>query len=117
MTRSFQAGDTIGNYVLDAYVGAGSFGAVWRGHANGSDTPVAVKLLTGDLATGDSTVLRAEVEVLAGTAASRSPHVIKVLGGGTNPVPYIVMEFVEGDDLQSLLRRQGKLTLEKTIEI
>ena len=37
MTSEFQSGSKIGEYVLDTYIGGGSFGAVWRGHKEGSD--------------------------------------------------------------------------------
>ncbi|HLF76179.1 MAG TPA: serine/threonine-protein kinase, partial [Dehalococcoidia bacterium] len=117
MSSDFQAGTRIGQYVLDLHVGGGSFGAVWRGHDAGSGRTVAIKLLTGALASSDSISTRADVEVLAAAAARRSPHVVKVLDGGTDPLPYIVMEFIEGRDLQSLLQEQKQLSFEQTIDI
>jgi serine/threonine-protein kinase len=61
--------------------------------------------------------MRAEIELLAASAASRSRHVVHVLGGGAEPVPHIVMEYVEGDDLSARLKREGKLSAGQTIEI
>src|SRR3954451_11743256 len=95
---NLQPGSTVGDYVLDTYLGGGSFGAVWRGHAAGSSQPVAIKVLTGNLSSADSSAMRADIELLAASAAERSQHVVKVLGGGSEPVPYIVMEYIEGSD-------------------
>src|SRR4051812_33804568 len=106
MTSEYRAGYQIGNYILDSYIGGGGFGVVWRGHAVDSTSPVAIKILTSTAAEGTSgttSALRADIEVLAAAAGARSEHVVKVLGGGVEPKPYIVMEYVEGSDLLALL--------------
>ncbi len=117
MTFEFQPGSRIGDYVLDSYMGGGSFGAVWRSHDTRSGNAVAVKLLTGATSLAESASARADIEVLAAAAASRSEHVVKVLGGGATPVPYIVMELIEGHDLLMTLQQEGHLTPGRTIEI
>src|SRR4051794_39447851 len=98
MSMDFAAGRKVGAYVLDTYLGGGSFGAVWRAHNEETGEPVALKLLTGALSSGDRVAMRADVELLAAAAASQSEHVVKVLDGGSEPVPYIVMELIEGED-------------------
>jgi serine/threonine-protein kinase len=112
-----EAGSRVGDYVLEARLGGGSFGSVWRARHVSSGQTVAIKLLTGVLAGRDRAGLRAEVELLAASASGKSPHVVRVLGGGAEPVPYVVMEYVEGNDLASLLREQGKLAPSETIRI
>jgi hypothetical protein len=114
MTLDPQPGTRIDQYVLDEYVGGGSFGAVWRGHDDAGQT-VAVKFLTGSLASAGAG-MRADLEMLAATAASNSEHVVKMLGGGSNPVPYIVMEYIQGTDLQTVLREEGTLSPQRTVE-
>ncbi len=117
MTADFRPGNTIGKYVLDDYIGGGSFGTVWRGHDAATGQQVAVKLLTGALSSSETAAIRAEIELLAASAASRSEHVVNVVGGGASPVPHIVMEYVEGRDLSNILRENGKLTPTQTIEV
>src|SRR5689334_18813658 len=112
-----RAGTRIDDYVLDSYIGGGSSGAVWRGHDERDGQIVAIKFLTGALSTAETAAMRADVELLAASAASRSNHVVHVLGGGIEPVPHIVMEYVEGIDLQALLKKNGKLSSEETIEV
>jgi hypothetical protein len=41
-----QAGDRVNNYILEAQVGAGSFGQVWRAKHHVLDEVVAIKILT-----------------------------------------------------------------------
>jgi hypothetical protein len=117
MTMDLRAGTRVGDYILDSYVGGGSFGAVWRGHEANGGRPVAIKFLTGALSSSETAAMRADVELLAASAASRSQHVVHVLGGGVEPVPHIVMEYVEGIDLQALLKEKGRLSSEETIEV
>src|SRR4051812_24963081 len=112
-----QAGSKIGDYTLEAYLGGGSFGAVWRASSSTGEV-VAVKLLTGALSSADSSRRRAEVEMLAAAAVgSRSEHVVKVLGSGDEPTPYIVMEYVEGGDLSSMLKDGGVLPSSRVIDV
>jgi hypothetical protein len=111
------AGSKVGRYTLDAYLGGGSFGAVWRARGEDGET-VAVKLLTGPLSSAESSRMRGEIEMLAAAAvASRSPNVVKVLSGGSEPVPHIVMEYVEGMDLASLLVDGGILPVSRTLDV
>src|SRR3954451_23030586 len=116
-SNDIRTGSQIGAYILDWRLGGGSFGEVWRGHEAATGEAVAVKLLTGMLSTPNNAAMRAEVETLAAAAAGRSAHVVKVLGGGSEPTPYIVMEYVEGSDLSALLKDGGRLSSEKTIDI
>jgi hypothetical protein len=115
--EEFHAGSPVGDYILEARLGGGSFGSVWRARHSSSGRIVAIKLLTGVLATRGRAGVRAEVELLAATASSKSAHVVRVIGGGPEPVPYVVMEYIEGTDLASLLRERSKLSPEETIRI
>jgi len=110
---TFSTGDLVGRYRLETHLGGGSFGSVWRARDEVTGETVAVKLLA---ATATAEV-RGEIELLAASASSRSPHVVKVLGGGTDPVPHIVMEYIEGSDLAELLTERGKLPIDEALKI
>src|SRR5688500_7543757 len=117
MTADLSPGAKVGAYILDDRIGRGGFGTVWRAHDEASNQPVALKVLGGAYSESDTTAIRAEVELLAGAAAHRSPQVVKVMDGGMYPVPYIVMEFVSGEDLLAKLRRQKTLSIEETLDV
>jgi serine/threonine protein kinase len=111
-----KAGDTFHTYILEREIGAGGFGAVWRARHTRTNQLVALKILTGKYASGDSPRIRAEVELLAG-AALTSPHVVRVIDGGVEPTPYVVMEYVDGEDLGAELDRRGALPQADVVEI
>jgi len=111
-----RAGAAIGPYTLEHEIGAGGFGAVWRARDTRTNAAVALKLLTGRFSASESARIRAEVELLA-AAAITSPHVVRVLDGASEPVPYIVMELVEGNDLAGEIARQGRLGQSETLRV
>lgn len=87
-----------GKYRLEALLGQGGMGAVWRAHDLDLNAPVAVKLLDTAIASTGEGVARFHREAEA-AAALRSPHVVQILARGVDGVsgqPYIVMELMEG---------------------
>ena len=117
MTMDLRAGSEIGGYILESYIGGGSFGAVWRGHDAKTDARVAIKLLTGAFSDNETSAMRANMELLAAAAARTSQHVVRVLAGGVDPIPYIVMEYIEGSDLAQVIKEQGKLDARLTVDV
>jgi serine/threonine-protein kinase len=106
----------LGKYVLEAALGSGGMGRVYRARQIALDRTVAIKLLHDWLAREPSIVRRFEREARAG-AALRSRHVAQILeiertSSGT---PFIVMEYLEGTDLGALLRRERTLPLRETV--
>jgi hypothetical protein len=113
----FHAGDIVAGYRLEARLGGGGYGTVWRARRVDSGRVVAIKLLP-ELTDGDEdTRGAAEAELLAASAARTSPHVVQVLDGGTEPVPFVVMELVAGTSLSEELRQRQRLSQQETIEI
>lgn len=113
----FHAGDLIGDYRLEARLGHGGFGTVWRARHVNTGRLVAVKILPENENLQDSATLRADVELLAASAASASQHIVQVLGGGTDPAPHVIMEFVNGTSLAEDLRTRGRFSQQEVIEI
>jgi eukaryotic-like serine/threonine-protein kinase len=90
-------------------LGSGGMGSVWLAHHLGLDAPCAIKFIHDDR--GSPTELRARFEREARAAAQlKSPHVVKVLDYGVwNERPYLVMEHLEGEDLDARLERLERL--------
>jgi serine/threonine-protein kinase len=111
-----EAGQTVGegrplgsNYLLLEPVGAGATGQVWRGQRRGDGAAVAVKILRPELTASPEAVARflRERTTLVGLA---DPHLVSVLDlVAEGPTLAIVMEFVDGRDLRSLLTDRGPL--------
>ncbi|GMV85074.1 MAG: hypothetical protein AMXMBFR80_09310 [Dehalococcoidia bacterium] len=117
MSDELRPGDLVGDYTLEQRLGGGGFGAVWRATQTSTGKTVALKVLRTDVYSADTVRLRSEVELLAATASSRSPHVVRVLDGGIDPTPYVVMEFIDGTDLGRELERRRRIPQLETIRI
>lgn len=94
-----QKGDRVSEYLLDECVGAGSFGQVWKAHHHvWTEQVVAVKIPTDAQYVRN---LQREGSVIHGL---KHPNIVRAIG--LDPyadVPYLVMEFVDGPSLRSLI--------------
>ena len=70
---AFEPGNEIGGYRLELELGSGGFGAVWRAQHLGSGRTVAIKILTQSESQASNSILRHDIELLAGTAAAPEP--------------------------------------------
>ena len=108
-----------GKYRLVAPIGQGGMGSVWRAQHLGLDAPVALKLMTREMAAHPEAVRRFTQEAKA-AASLRSPHVVQILDYGVDPAsrePFIAMELLEGDSLSSRIRRCTRLSLADTVRV
>ena len=98
-------------------LGQGGMGAVWLAHHQSLDIPCAVKFIHGEAA--KSADLRGRFEREAKSAAQlRSPNVVQILDSGVwEGMPYIAMEYLEGEDLSQRLRRLGRIDPRQLVSI
>lgn len=109
MAQQSRVGDLLaGKYRLDALLGSGGVGDVYRAQNTLIGRTVAIKLLKPEHATDDSVVERFLREAKAANLA-RHPNVVDVLDVGLDDegIPFIVQEFLEGMDLGTHLKRVG----------
>jgi eukaryotic-like serine/threonine-protein kinase len=104
----------IGGYLLGPVLGRGAMGEVYE--ANGPSGVVAIKLLSQASLGNVNHVLRFLRE-LRTAAAIEAPNVVRVLEIGEQPVPYLVMERLEGKTLADLLRSKRALSAAEVVEL
>ncbi len=113
-----------GRYWLESRLGRGAMGQVYLAQDKNLGTrKVAVKtvrqdvLNSEDLQEGEA-LARFEREALS-AASIRHPHIVDVtdFGESEDGVFFLVMEYVEGESLHRLLRREGTLPIRRGIKI
>ena len=118
MTQPRLLGD---RYELDGVVGRGGMAEVYRAHDIRLDRVVAIKTLRIDLARDHTFQARFRREAQS-AASLNHPSIVAVYDTGedmTNgiPVPYIVMEYVDGRTVRDLLQSDHRLLPERSLEI
>ncbi len=101
-----------GRYRLEAKLGSGGMGIVYRATDQTMHRPVAVKLVRGvDGVTLDDEVAGRFLREAKNTARVQHENIIEVydLGRSDQGDMYFVMELLEGESLSAKLRREGKL--------
>jgi serine/threonine protein kinase len=112
-----------GRYRLCRWLAAGGMGQVWQAVDEVLGRPVAVKLLRDEYAQDSSFVRRLRAEARYGAAVTH-PGVASVFdygevtrAAGAEPTAFVVMELVAGEPLSSLLAREGRLGLDRSLDI
>jgi len=111
-------------YLLEKRLGRGAMGQVYRARDQNLVTRrVAVKTVRPDILSDEmlqegEAIARFEREARA-AASIRHPNVVDVTDFGKSPegVFFLVMEYVDGESLYQLLRREGTLDIQRTVTI
>lgn len=108
-----------GKYQLESRLGQGGMGVVYKARHAYLKTQLAIKIILPDLVGNDpQLVTRFRQEALA-AAAIRHQNVVAVTDYGVinGQIPFLVMEYVEGESLHDLLAREKKLDPEKAFDV
>jgi serine/threonine-protein kinase len=106
-------------YRLDARVGEGGMGSVYRATHVQMENTVAVKVLHAELASDQIAVERFRREARA-AAHIRHPNAVAVTDFGVTKqdgIAYLVMEFLEGGDLRKKIKQDKRLDCTEAIVI
>src|SRR5215471_7148213 len=110
-------GDRVAGYRIEALVGTGGMGSVYRARDERLRRQIALKLLAPQLAREEGFEQRFFREARAAARVDH-PNIIPIYDAGTDAgLLYIAMRYVRGGDVQSLLNREGALSPERTMAI
>jgi serine/threonine protein kinase/tetratricopeptide (TPR) repeat protein len=106
-----------GRYEIQQLLGMGGMGAVYKAHDLEVDRTVGLKVIRPDLAGNPAILARFKQElVLARQVTHR--NIIRIYDlNEADGVKFITMEFIEGEDLRTILTREGKLAPKEAIDI
>jgi serine/threonine protein kinase len=103
-------GFALNNYVIQACIGRGAMGVVYRAQHSLLKKQVALKVMSATLLTSTDARHRFFREAQA-AAAVKHPHVVDILDVGVaQGTPYLVMELLEGIDLEKQLEARSPLS-------
>jgi DNA-binding beta-propeller fold protein YncE/predicted Ser/Thr protein kinase len=110
-------GSVLAGYEVEALIGRGGMGAVYRAHELGLGRKVALKVIAPELAQDDR--FRERFLRESRIAASLDhPHVVPIFTAGEeDSALFLAMRYVEGTDLAKLLRDEGALEPRRAVEI
>lgn len=110
-------GMTLGGCRIQSLLGRGGMGTVYRAHHLALDKPVAIKVLAGHLESDAEFVERFQREARA-AAKVEHPNVIQVLNVAEEKAQhFIILQFIDGENLEQMLERSGKLDLQTATRI
>src|SRR5271157_1808211 len=102
--------------ILDR-LGVGGMGAVYKAKDREVDRLVALKVIRTELA-GDSDILSRFKQELILARKVTHKNVIRIFDlGRASGMRFITMEYIEGQDLRSLVKKEGKPTPQRAVEI
>ncbi|HEX5852999.1 MAG TPA: protein kinase [Solirubrobacteraceae bacterium] len=121
-----------GRYRLDAEIGRGGMSTVYRAFDTVLERPVAIKLMHREIAADSDQLERFRREARS-VAQINHPHVVTVIDAGEEPsgdgshpgggggtltevgTPYIVLEYVDGETLKQVIRREGPMDIPQAL--
>jgi hypothetical protein len=107
----------LGRYEVERLIGSGGMGIVFKGFDTELNRPVAIKVLAPHLAGSGAARQRFSREARAAAAVVHE-HVVAIHNVESDgAAPFLVMQFVAGESLQTRLDRHGPLALREILRI
>ena len=106
-----------GRYRVRKLLGMGGMGAVYRVHDEELDRDVALKLIRPDIGENPEALERFKREIQLSSKITHK-NVLRVYDlGASDGIKYLTMQFVEGEDLSTILKRIGRLPIPRLTHI
>jgi len=105
-------------YQVLGLVGSGGMGTVWKVFDKYLNETFAIKVLNPDLVADETANKRFQKEAKLASELTHA-NIAAIFGPGTDTHgrPYIIMRYVDGESLADILKREGKLSEERAIDI
>jgi eukaryotic-like serine/threonine-protein kinase len=106
-----------GRYEILGVLGQGGMGAVYKARDRELDRLIALKVIRPELATDPAILARFKQELILSRNITHK-NVVRIFDlGEAEGIRFISMEFVDGEDLRTLLRRAGKFSPKEAVSV
>ncbi len=111
-------GQQLGPFTIDKELGAGAMGTVYRGRYDKTGQVYAIKVMSvglGDTNSGAVDRFEREAKILK---RLNHPNITRLFAvGRVKAIRYIAMEYVEGESLDKVMARRGRMTWEEVVSL
>ena len=113
-----KAGDIISGYELLDQVAEGGMGTIWRARHPHLERQVAIKFIRADVQ-HDSEIREAFQLEVQHLSKLHSPQIVQVTDYGVTAsgAPFMVTEYLQGEDLRTRIKQDGKLSIQHVLNI
>lgn len=111
-------GQQFGPFTIDKEIGSGAMGTVYSGRYTKSGQVMAIKIMAPGIgSTNAAAVDRFEREI-AILKQLNHPNIVRFYGAGKQQgMRYFAMEFIDGESLDKVMARRGRMTWEEVVEL
>jgi serine/threonine-protein kinase len=110
-------GEKLGSFRIEAVLGTGAMGVVYRGTNESTGKPAAVKVISGEIAKQGKAYqrFRREAEILQ---QFRHPNIVRFLAVGRfKGTSYFAMEFIAGQTLEQMIAQRGAMPWREVVDL
>jgi predicted Ser/Thr protein kinase len=111
-------GQHVGPFFIEKELGSGAMGTVYRGRYTKSGKVVAIKVMAPGLGTSGGHAaerFEREAEILR---QLKHENIVGLFGAGkTHGTRYFAMEYIEGESLDKVLARRGRIDWEEVVDL
>ena len=106
-----------GRYEIMGVLGQGGMGAVYKARDRELDRLIALKVIRPELATDPAILQRFKQELILSRNITHK-NVVRIFDlGEADGIRFISMEYIDGEDLRTILRREGKFSPKEAIAV
>jgi eukaryotic-like serine/threonine-protein kinase len=119
LTQASLIGCTIADrYIVESEIGSGALGKVYLARHKVLERKVAIKVLFEDLQGNENSFLRFQREAQAASSLNH-PNIVTIFDFGLqdNSYPFLIMDYLQGENLKDIIQKTGKLPLHRAFPI
>jgi predicted Ser/Thr protein kinase len=110
-------GKQFGPFTIDKELGSGAMGTVYRGRYTKTGQVMAIKIMAPGIGSTNAAADRFEREI-AILKQLNHPNIVRFYGAGKQQgMRYFAMEFIDGESLDKVMSRRGRMTWEEVVEL
>jgi tRNA A-37 threonylcarbamoyl transferase component Bud32 len=111
-------GQQFGPFTIDKELGSGAMGTVYRGRHTKTGQVVAIKIMAPSIGTTNAAAVERFEREITILKQLHHPNIVRFYGAGKHQgMRYFTMEYIDGESLDKVMSRRGRMTWEEVVEL